>query len=49
MSDFSMNKQVGLYGAFERRKGRANQKFDTLKNIKITSSQKTPFFNVTKK
>ena len=40
---------VGLYGAFERKKGRANQKFNTLKNTKITISQKAPFFNVTKK
>ena len=38
-----MHMKVGLYGAFKPKKGRANQKFNTLKNTKITISQKTPF------
>ena len=35
---------VGLYGCFERRKGRTNQIFNTLKNTKITILKKDTFF-----
>ena len=31
------------------KEGRGKQIFNTLKTIKITTLQKTPFFNVTKK